>query len=137
MPFVPSTSHGKRKKRMRYVPRLDPILVKGISFTQKMFIDHLLEEKRFTTSGAGLRMSVRIERAFSDITGDVVAVEQADWAVLTAVAEEPAHGYPNLVQTNPDGSIVRSIVIARELLPFVEAIVQAKETKPSVEASAS
>lgn len=114
---------------MRYIPRIPPITVAGnLEFTQAAFVEHMLDDKRFTASGAGLRSSIRIDKALRE--EGLFVVEEADWKTLASVVEEPSHGYPALVERTAEGATVRTIPIGRKLMAFVEAIVQATETKP-------
>jgi len=73
-------------------------------------------DARCSDSAQGLRAAVRIEAALAAATtGDDVALQPQDAALLAAVAEKPGGGYPVL---NVGG---KPMNIARQLMPFIEA----------------
>lgn len=72
-------------------------------------------DTRFNATGTGIRAAVRIERALT--RGSEIFLEEADWTLLRDVVEAPNCLYP----LNP----------ARVLVPYVEAIAEAKPDTPT------
>lgn len=111
---------------MRQIKIPPPVVVKGATVAYVDFIRHLLDtDDRFTRTGAGIRMAMRIERA---LTQDPPRhhVEEMDWEILRQVAETPTGGYPELMETTAAGVLVRRMQTGRACLPFVDAIAAAE-----------
>ena len=52
------------------------------------------------------------------------------WDALSAVSENPSKGYPKLVATSASGEPLQEISMGRVLLPFIDAIKEAKDSPP-------
>lgn len=91
------------------------------TFTFAAFVSWLVNgDPRFNDTGPHIRAGMRIEQDPSSLRPD-------DWELLHEVAEEPKHGYPTLTATNEKGEVVATIHLSRQLLPFVDAIANAKK----------
>lgn len=121
---------------MRKIDVLAPLTIHGVEYNFHTFVEHMINnEPRFNNSGPGIRAGARIEAALKKI--DVVStnghdvaslsLEESDWKLLQESVESPAKGYPELARMDADGKIVASIGIGRFLLPFIDAIRDAKE----------
>lgn len=103
-----------------------PVTIRNFELTYALFVRHLCDtDDRFTRTAAGIRAAVRIEAAidsFSSSPRPLHLVEEGDWALLTQAAETPTGGYPEAVESRPDGTLVRTHKLARACLAFVDAI---------------
>lgn len=78
----------------------------------------LLNDQKFGSSYELLRAARKIEEALAQANG-YLQLEDADWQVLREIAQTPTAG-----------NYQTSTVVARQLVPFLDAIVQAGDRKP-------
>lgn len=102
----------------------------GIVQSFAAYVAHLLDtDQRFNASGKGIRAAVRIEDAVR--RGGLVELEEDDWATLRAANEAPTAGYPALIRQDDSGKAIGTIPMGRQLLPFVNAIEEARSERPT------
>jgi len=90
-----------------------------LTFSMNQFVQHILNDDKFTTSGAKIRTSIKIDLAFKDKNVDDYAeLNEDDWKLLQEVAENPTHGYPSI--TDGNGKILFSI--SKQLVPFLDSL---------------
>lgn len=113
---------------MRFIVIPPPITIKieGQSDTEwafhRLLSEWLSNAKYFGDNAASLRMGAKIEALFAGRkAGEWVAVEDTDYQRLHMAVEESAYNVP---------------AIARQLLPFLDAVNDAKKEQPKPELTA-
>ncbi len=116
------------KKRLREPdpkasPGSMPQMVDVPPFTFERFVvEILLSDAKWTQRGyQGLRSARKIEKAVTNkAPGEWISIEDADWERLKEVIETPTNGtYSG-----------QSSFVTRQLMEFLEAIMEAKDEKP-------
>jgi hypothetical protein len=109
----------------------EPIVIgdKPYTYSMPQLVKWLVDTcKAFNESGVGIRASVRIEQTFAvgDVAPVSVTLSEEDWQRLRDAAETPDSGYPSLTARDGD-KVLAQIPLARQMLPFIDAIAEAKE----------
>ena len=91
---------------------------KGIDISFSSYVLQMLHDKKFGGSIAALRSASQLQVIFEDITeGTTILVHPNDYTLLKDVAQDPSGGFQN-----PG--------VAMQLLPYIDAIVDAKKAEP-------
>jgi len=112
---------------MRRIKVPEQVVVRGVPVTYETFVRHLLDtDDRFTRTGPGIRMAMRIELGIKP-GAPYHHIEQTDWEIFDKIVEAPTAGYVELISRNPEGEITQKLPLGRKVLPFVEAVHAAEE----------
>lgn len=116
---------------MKYVTKPPPIDVGGRTLSFEDFAKFLVgTSAHFNRTGNGIRAGIRIEDACErDAKKHYLELMMEHWQLLNEAAESPTGGFPVLKGTNGQGAPVE-VSIARECLPFVDAIAAASDEPP-------
>jgi hypothetical protein len=112
---------------MRFIVIPQPIIVKAagqpdVEWTfHRLLGEWLANSKYFGDNAASLRMGAKLEALFAARkAGEWVAVEDTDYQRLHTASEESSYTAP---------------AIARQLIPFLDAVADAKKEQPKPEPS--
>ena len=117
---------------MKYIAKPKPLTLGAGQFGLDELLEYLVAtDRRFNESGAGIRAGIRIEDSVKLYKKHAYLVlEPAHYALLAQAAEEPTGGYPKAVGQLPDGQRIERY-LSRDLLPFLDAIRDAKDELPA------
>lgn len=114
---------------LRYIKKPTPIDVEGEGFTFDDFVKFLVSTCReFNATGDGIRAGLRLEDALEESKENVLVLRAELWELLHSAAERPTSGFPLLRLKKEYG--VETRALARDCLPFIDAISQAETLPP-------
>jgi hypothetical protein len=120
---------------MKYITKPEPITVGQAAFGLEDLITYLVaSDRRFNETGPGIRAGIRLEDAARSCGAlpYVGPIQPEHFALLEQAAEEPSAGYPRAVLQAPNGQRAEQY-LSRQLLPFLDAIREAKDEAPKLE----